>query len=177
MSRLKPVDPTTATGEAKQIFDGPLKGKHFNLFKSLANSPAALNAYLGMAGALSKGLLSAKEQETVQLAIAQQNDCDYCLAAHTALGKGAGLSVEQTIGARKGAIDDPKLDALSKFALALHEKKGWVDDADLKRIRDAGYQDGHIAEVVAVYSLATYTNFFNHLNDTPIDFPQAPALA
>ncbi len=177
MSRLKPIDPGTATGEARQIFDGPLKGKHFNLFKSLANSPAALNAYLGIAGALSKGLLSAKEQETIQLAIAQQNDCDYCLAAHTALGKGAGLSVDQTIGARKGSIDDPKLDALSKFALALHEKKGWVDEKDIERLRSVGYADGHIAEVTAVYALAIFTNYFNHLNDTPIDFPQAPALA
>ena len=177
MSRLQTIDPATASADVQSIFQGPLKGKEFNIFKAMANSPAVLNTYLGMAGALAKASLSAKEQEVIQLAIAQENSCDYCLAAHTALGKGAGLSEEQTVGARQGSIgDDPKLNALATFAHALHAKKGFVDDADVQAFRDAGYDDGAIAEVTAVYAFATFTNFFNHVNGTAVDFPAAPAF-
>ncbi|MEM8834924.1 MAG: carboxymuconolactone decarboxylase family protein [Planctomycetota bacterium] len=177
MPRLNTVDPASAEGPVKEIFDGPLQGKHFNIFKGMANSPAALNAYLGIAGALGNAQLSAAEQETIQLAIGEANGCDYCLGAHTALGKMAGLSEAQTIGARKGHVsEDPKLDALAKFALRIHEKKGWVGDDDFAAVRDAGYSDGQIAEVFAVYALAIFTNYFNHANQTVTDFPAAPAL-
>lgn len=174
MARLAPIDPKSATGKAKEIFDGPLAGKHFNMFKSMANSPAALQAYLGMSGALGHGLLDGKEREVVQLAIGSLNGCDYCLAAHTAIGKSVGLSEDQTIEARRGAMKDTKLNALAKFAGAIHEKKGHVSDQDLAAIRAAGYSDGHIAEVVAGYALALYTNYFNHVAEPAIDFPPAP---
>lgn len=177
MPRLNPIDPANATGEAKTIFDGPLKGKHFNIFRLMGNSPAALNAYLGLAGALGGASLSAAEQEVVQLAVGQENGCDYCLAAHTAIGKGAGLSEDQTIGARRGSVDgDAKLNALAKFAKAIHEKQGFVSDGDLEAFRGAGYGDGAVAEVVAVYALATLTNYFNHIAEPDIDFPAAPAI-
>ncbi|MFI4898857.1 MAG: carboxymuconolactone decarboxylase family protein [Phycisphaerales bacterium JB059] len=177
MPRLTPIDPETATGRAREIFDGPLKGKHFNIFKGLANSPAALDMYLAMNAALSKASLSAKEQEVIQLAIGRANDCDYCQAAHTAIGQGAGLTEAQTLGARRGEIeDDAKLSALAKFALTLHEKKGFVSDADLSAFREAGYDDAAITEVVASYALATFTNMFNHVNDSELDFPPAPPL-
>lgn len=177
MARLHTVDPGAATGRVKEIFDGPLKGKHFNIFKGMGNSPAALDMYLAMSGALSNASLSAKEQEVIQLAIGQANDCGYCQAAHTAIGKGAGLSEDQTIEARRGGVpSDPKLDALARFAVALHEKKGFVSDDDLSNVRSAGYDDGAIAEVVAVHALAVYTNYFNHVNDTEIDFPPAPSI-
>ncbi|MGE3182163.1 MAG: carboxymuconolactone decarboxylase family protein [Phycisphaerae bacterium] len=176
MARLQTVDPKTAEGRAKEIFDGPLKGKHFNLFKALANSPAALDAYLGISGALSKGQLSAKELETIQLAVGQQNQCDYCLAAHTGLGKQAGLPADEIINIRKGKPVDAKLAALTKFSLALHEKRGNVNDSDIVALKNAGYHDGHIAETVAAYALATFTNYFNHVNQTEIDFPAAPAI-
>ncbi|MEM1330585.1 MAG: carboxymuconolactone decarboxylase family protein [Planctomycetota bacterium] len=176
MARLNSVDPATATGETREIFDGPLKGKHINLFKAMGNSPAVLNAYLGMAGALGKASLSSAELELVQLAIGQANSCDYCIAAHTVLGKGAGLSVEETIGARAGTLSDGKRGAIVRFAKALHEKRGFVGDEDIAAFRDAGYDDGAIGEVVAAYALATFTNYFNHVNGTEVDFPAAPAL-
>jgi uncharacterized peroxidase-related enzyme len=177
MPRLTPIDPETSTGRAREIFDGPLKGKHFNIFKGLANSPAALDMYLAMSAALSKASLSAKEQEVIQLAIGRANNCDYCQAAHTAIGTGAGLTEAQAIGARRGVIeDDAKLNALAKFALTLHEKKGFVSDDDLNAFRNAGFDDAAITEVVAVYALATFTNMFNHVNESEVDFPPAPAL-
>lgn len=177
MSRIPLVDPNAATGKVKEIFDGPLKGKHLNIFKAMGNAPSALQFYLGAAGALKGASLSSAEQEVVQLAIGAANDCGYCQAAHTAIGKSAGLSDAQMVGARRGSVDgDPKLDALAKFALKLHEKKGFVDDADVASFKDAGFNDGHVMEVIAVYALAIFTNYVNHVAETPVDFPAAPAL-
>lgn len=176
MPRLAMVDPTHATGRVREIFDGPLKGKHFNLFRALANSPAALDGYLGMAGAMGRGGLSAREQEAIQLVIAETNGCGYCAAAHSAIGKGAGLTAEQTVDARRGKLGDPRLNAVVQFALALHEKRGHVSAKDLQEFRAAGFTDGNVAEVVLAYALATYTNFFNHVNETAVDFPPIPAI-
>lgn len=176
MSRLPAVNPATATGRVKEIFEGPLRGKHFNIFKALANSPAGLDFYLGMAGALGNATLSEKEREVVQLAIGEANNCEYCAAAHTLIGKGAGLSEAQTVEARRGHLADAKLNALASFALAIHEKKGHVNDADVSAFKGAGYGDAAVVEVVAVYTLAVFTNYFNHVNATVVDFPAAPAI-
>ena len=174
MPRLNVVDPANATDKTKELFEGPLKGKHFNIFKGLANAPAALNAYVQLSGAVSGGSLSAAQREIIQLTAASLNSCDYCAAAHTAIGKQAGLTEQQTIQARNGTLDDPKLAALSKLTTALYEKKGFLSDEDLASFKSAGYDDGHVAEVVANYALALYTNYFNHVNDTVNDFPAAP---
>jgi len=176
MARLKTIDPSEARGRAKEIFNGPLKGKTFNIFKGMANSPAALDAYVALSGALADTSLSDAEREIVQLAVSQQNGCEYCQRAHTAIGKMAGLSDEQAVAARRGRLEDAKLDALARFALTIHEKKGWVSDSDLDAFRSAGYSDGHIAEVVATLALATYTNYFNHINQTEPDFPEVPEI-
>ena len=177
MPRLNTIEPASATGRAKEIFDGPLAGKHLNIFKGMANSPAVLDTYLGIAGALANASLSSKEQEAIQLVVAEANNCDYCLGAHTMIGKGAGLTEEQTIQARKGAItDDAKLEALTRFASAVHEKKGFVSDEDIANFKSAGYDDGAVAEVAAVYAQAVFTNFFNHINETDLDLPAAPSI-
>ncbi|MFA6046906.1 MAG: carboxymuconolactone decarboxylase family protein [Phycisphaerales bacterium] len=176
MSRITPIDPKTATGKAKEIFDGPMKGKEFNIFKSMAASPAALETYVVLSGTLAKGQLSPKEREVIQLTVGEANNCGYCVAAHTMMGKGAGLSEDQTVEARRGHLKDSKLDALAKFALALHEKKGFVSDGDFQAFTAAGYTPAHAAEVLANYSLALYTNYFNHMNNTPVDFPAAPKI-
>ncbi len=176
MPRIAAIDPSHATGRAKEVFDGPLKGKHFNIFKSMAVSPAMLDMYLGIGGAMSKASLSHKEQEVIQLAIAQAVDCGYCAAAHTAIGKAAGLTEQQTIEARRGQMGDAKLNALAKFALAVHEKRGYVSDADVAAFRAAGYGDQQMAEVVGSYTQMIFTSTFNHLNDTAVDFPSAPKL-
>lgn len=177
MPRLNVVDPASAPAPVKAIFDGPLKGKHLNIFKGMGNSPAALNFYLSGSGALKDASLSAKEQEVVQLVFAQGNGCDYCQAAHTAMGKGAGLTEAQTVAARSGNdLGDAKLTAIARFATALHEKRGFVSDSDIAAFRNAGYTDGHIAEVIASAALATYTNYFNHVNKTVVDLPAPPKV-
>ncbi|MFZ4574475.1 MAG: carboxymuconolactone decarboxylase family protein [Phycisphaerales bacterium] len=176
MPRIPAVDPATVTGRAKEIFEGPLKGKTFNIFKSMAASPAVLDAYLGMSGALNGTTLSAKEREVIQLAIGEANNCGYCAAAHTAIGKGAGLTEDQTVEARRGKMTDPKLGALARFSLAIHEKKGFISDTDAAEFTRAGYSQAQMGEVVATYALAVFTNYFNHLNETTLDFPQPPRL-
>jgi len=175
MPRLKTIDPQHATGRVKEIFDGPLKGKAFNIFKAMGNSPAALEGYLGLAHALGKTSLSGAEREVIQLAVGEANGCSYCTAAHTVTGRHEGLTDAQMLGARRGSIEDnPRLDALAKFALALHEKRGWVSDDDLTSFKSVGFDDTHIADVLATYAMATYTNYFNHINQTEVDFPPAP---
>lgn len=169
MPRLHVVDPTEPA--TKAIFDGPLRGKHLNVFKGLANSPAALEAYLQMSGALSKGIFTAQEREVIALAIGEANNCGYCVAAHSMIGKGAGLSEQQTLDARRGNPADAKHKALATFVMALHAKRGLTSEADLAAFKAAGYTDGHIAEAIAHYALNTFTNYFNHTNETTIDFP------
>lgn len=176
MNRLGMIDPASAQPAVKAIFDGPLKGKHFNIFKSMAQSPSALGVYVAMSSALSQSALSAAEREVIQLVIGEANDCGYCTAAHTAIGKMTGLTEAQTIEARRGAMGNPKLNALTKFALAVHEKKGFISESDWTAFKAAGYTEAHAAEVVAVYALAIYTNYFNHVNETAVDFPPAPAM-
>ncbi|MCW5755817.1 MAG: carboxymuconolactone decarboxylase family protein [Phycisphaeraceae bacterium] len=177
MARLNTVDPANATGKAKEIFEGPLKGKHLNIFKGMANSPAALQAYLGMSGALGQGTLSPAEREVIALAVGQHNECEYCLAAHTMMGKGAGLSEEQTLQARRGELNDAKLNALAGFAKTLVAKNGWAEDTDIKAFKQAGYTDEHVVEAIANVGLNLFTNYFNHVNDTPLDLPKAAELS
>ena len=177
MPRLNIVEPATATGRAKEIFDGPLKAMQLNIFKGIANSPAALDFYLNASGALKQGVLTDAEREAFQLAVSEANGCDYCLAAHTHLGKGAGLSEDQTVQARRGRIEgDAKLGAITAFAVALHEKRGYVSDDDLSAFKSAGFDDAAVVEAIATYALITFTNFFNHVHQTEVDLPAYPAL-
>lgn len=177
MSRLKVVDPAQAEGTVKELFEGPLKNRQINIYKGLANSPAAIQAYMGMSKALGAAKLSKKEQEVIQLAIAEAQGCHYCVAAHTDVGRRFKLSEEQMIGARRGSIEnDPKLNALARFALSIHEKRGFVSDGEIADLRRHGFGDGEIAEIVASYALMIFTSTFNHVNDTEVDFPEPPAL-
>jgi uncharacterized peroxidase-related enzyme len=135
-----------------------------------------LDMYAQMAGALSGASLTDKEREAIALAVSEVNACDYCLAAHSYIGKEAGLTEEQVIEARHGDMKDEKLDALVSFALALAEKQGLVSDEDIEHVRAAGYDDGAVAEVVAVYAQTVFTNVFNHVNETKVDLPAVAVI-
>jgi uncharacterized peroxidase-related enzyme len=147
-----------------------------NMTRAMANAPAVLDGYLQLSGALNKGTLPAKVREQIALAISQANGCDYCLAAHSAIGKMVGLTAEQIRDSRLGTAVDPKADALIRFARAVVETRGRVSTADLDDVREAGFDDGAIAEVVAHVALNVFTNYFNELAETDIDFPKAEAL-
>ena len=149
-----------------------------NLFRLVANSPAALEGYLGLSGALAKGELPAATRERIALAVAEINGCDYCLSAHSYLGKNlAKLSDAEIAANRTGHSADTKADAAVGFAVKLVNSRGHVSDADIKAVRDAGYDDAQLIEIVLHVALNTLTNYVNEVAKTEIDFPVVTAKA
>ena len=147
-----------------------------NMTRAMANSPAVLNAYLQFSGALAAGSLPARNREQIALSVGQVNGCDYCLAAHSTIGKMVGLTAEQILDSRRGNAVDAKSDAILKFSNTIVVTQGKVSNADVSIAREAGLTDGEIAEVVANVALNIFTNYFNNVAETTIDFPVATAL-
>lgn len=179
MNRIPLVDPAQAEGKSKQLLDGVKAevGMVPNLYRAAANSPAALDGLLGLSGALGAGSLDAQLRERIALAVGETNGCEYCVSAHSVIGKGAGLSDDEIEAARRGTSSDERAEVAVAFARKVVETRGFVEDADIERVRGAGFDDGDIAEIVAHVALNTFTNTLNHVADTEIDFPRAPALA
>lgn len=178
MSRLHQIAPEIATGKAKELLDA-VKGKLGlvpNMTRAMANAPVVLDGYLSLSGALAKGGLSAKTREQIALTVGQANGCDYCLAAHSAIGKMVGLTADQILDSRRGTSIDSKSDAIIRFARQVVEKQGRVTDADLADARTAGLEDGEVAEIVGNVALNIFTNYFNHVAETDIDFPKAEPI-
>lgn len=143
-----------------------------NMFRLIANSPATLEAHLAFAGALGKGALPAQTRERIALAVAEINGCDYCLSAHTYLGRNlAKLDDAEITANRNGASNDPKADAAVRFAARLVHERGHVSEADLSAVRLAGYSDAQVLEIIAHVTLNTFTNYVNEALKTDIDFP------
>ncbi len=179
MPRILPVNQNNADQATAQLLQGVKKkmGMVPNLISTMAQSTAVANAYLGFSGALQQGNLPAKTREQIALAVGQANECDYCLAAHSTLGKHAGLDESGIEKARLGTADDPRDAAVLGFAKSLVQNRGHVDDRDLQSLRDQGYSEGDIAEIVANVALNLFTNYFNHVAETEVDFPAASVLA
>jgi len=181
MSRI----PTPATiGEAPQASQQSLEavnkqlGSVPNLFRITATSPQALSGYLGLNGALASGSLSAQTRERIALAVAQFNGCNYCLAAHQYLGTNlARLSAKEIEANRRGTSLDDTAAAAVKFAVKVAENRGHVSEDDLQKVRDAGYSNAEIVEIVGHVALNTLTNYLNEVLGTDIDFPVVDALA
>lgn len=181
MSRL----PTPASIEASPATSQPLLqavkkqlGVVPNLFRLVGNSPAALEGYLGLNGALAKGALEAPTRERIALAVAEINCCDYCLSAHSYLGKNlAKLSDAEIAANRAGGSADPKAGAAVGFAVKLVNTRGHVSDADIKAVKNAGYTDAQVIEIVLHVALNTLTNYVNEVAKTEIDFPVVAARA
>jgi uncharacterized peroxidase-related enzyme len=172
MTRLALIDPN-APGEAKPTLDAVNAQLKMvpNLFRLAANSPAALGALVGMEGALGKGVLRPRVREQIAIAVAQENGCDYCLSAHTAIGKMVGLSESQLADARAGKSADTKVDALLTLALRILRKRGRITVSELAEAEAAGVTDAEIVEIVAAVALNIFTNYLNLAADTEIDFP------
>lgn len=147
-----------------------------NMFRAIATSPQALEGYLAMSGALGKGSLPAATRERIALAVAEVNGCDYCLSAHTYLGRNlAKLDDAEITANRSGASNDPKADAAVRFAAKVARERGRVNDADFTAVQAAGYTDAQIIEIVQHVALNVWTNFFNNTFQTAIDFPVVTA--
>ncbi|MCB7135902.1 carboxymuconolactone decarboxylase family protein [Cellulosimicrobium marinum] len=141
------------------------------MFRALANAPAALDLLTGATGSLARTTLGPEIGERIAVAVANRNGCGYCLAAHTALGRRAGLSDEALIAAQDGTADDPRVAALLDLAVALVDRRGHVDAQDVQAVRDAGWEDEQVVEVIAHVAVNLFTNYVNIALDVPLDFP------
>ena len=180
MSRLHQIAPEQASPQQAELFSAVKSklGRVPNMLRALGNSPAALRGYLEFSAAIGAGEgLTAHQREIVALTVSEANGCEYCLAAHSTIGKMVGLSPAAISAARRADGVDDAGRAVARFASSVIESRGRVSDADLQEFRQAGFGDDAVAEVVAHVALNVFTNYFNNLVETDVDFPAAAPLA
>jgi len=174
MPRLQPIDPENAPETARRLLELVQSdwGMTPNIVRTLANAPLVLEGYLSFSNALSSGALPAELREQIAVTVAEANHSNYCLAAHCAIGRTVGLSEDAIADARRGASPNAKANAVIHFAREMVEKRGWVDDEDVSRLRAAGYGDEEIVEIVANVAISIFTNYLNQVAGTEVDFPE-----
>ncbi|WP_117194467.1 carboxymuconolactone decarboxylase family protein [Rhizobium terrae] len=173
MSRITLIEPSSATGHVGEQL-GQIRsafGVVPNMFKAVANSPAALASMWGSFGALGGGRIGPKLGEQIAVAVADRNNCNYCLAAHTGLGRKASATAEEMAEAQAGRSTDPRTAAALRFALKIVEHRAELETADVDSLRSAGFDDEEIVEIVAHVALNLFTNYVNVALDVPVDFP------
>lgn len=178
MKTLEALNREQVSEGNQQIFDTLKKkvGMVPNLYATAANSDVALGAILGFGETLGGGTFSGKEVESIALAVSQVNDCEYCLAAHTTIGKMHGLSESQTLDLRTGEIADEKLRALTQLAIGLAENKGRANQGLIDAFFSAGYTKAALVELIGLVAVNTFNNYLNNTAGTTVDFPAAPEL-
>jgi uncharacterized peroxidase-related enzyme len=174
MTRIQPVNYEASTGKVRELLDAVNSklGLTPNMMKTMAQSAAVLEAYLNFNEALGSGKLNARLREQIALIAAEINSCGYCASAHTTFGRMIGLSEDAILRARQGHSTDAKTDAALRFARVVIVNRGEVSDPDVQAVRDAGFSDGEIGEIVANVALNVFTNYFNVIAGTAIDFPK-----
>lgn len=174
MSRIAVIDRHTADTEQQQLLDAIQRelGSVPNFLKVFANSPAALRAFLGLHGIAKEGSLDLQTRERIALALAQQNACEYCLSAHTALGRNAGLNGDEIAANRAGGSQDAKAAIAVKFARSLVEHQGEVTSAEIAEVREAGFSDADIVEIITHVGMNLLTNILGKASRVEIDFPK-----
>ncbi|MGN7916553.1 MULTISPECIES: carboxymuconolactone decarboxylase family protein [Lysobacter] len=179
MSRIAVIDRNTADTEQQQLLDAIQRelGTVPNFLKVFANSPAALRAFLGLHGIAKEGSLDLQTRERIALALAQQNACEYCLSAHTALGRNAGLNGDEIAANRAGGSQDAKAAIAVKFARSLVEHQGEVTSAEIVEVREAGFSDADIVEIITHVGMNLLTNILGKASRVEIDFPKVALAA
>lgn len=174
MSRLPAIQTENATGKAKELLEGVQAKLKMtpNLTRVMANSPAVLQGYLAFSGALAAGALEPKLRELIAVEVGEQNSCQYCVSAHTAIGKMTGLSDSEIEAARDARSNSAKNAAALQFAREIVAKKGQLTDAAFEAVRKAGFSNAEIAEIIAHVALNTFTNYFNNTTEVEVDFPK-----
>jgi len=174
MSRITVVNPSTATGVAKTMLDAVQAklGVTPNFIRVLANSSAALESYLGLHSISGNGKLDLQTRERIAVALAQQNNCEYCLSAHSYIGRKAGLTGDEIAANRQGTSHDAKASAAVAFARALVENTGEVTNAELDAVRKVGYGDAEVVEIIVHVGMNLLTNILNKAARVDIDFPK-----
>ena len=173
MPRAAALRPEQVPADSKATLDTFTKNIGFtpNMMATFATSPIAFNAWAAMFGSLSKAL-DVKTRDSIGLAVSEVNGCNYCLTVHSFTAEHmAKLSADDIILARKGHATDPKRDAALQLARKIIETRGKVGDADVKAVRDAGYTEANVIEILSLVALYSLTNFFNNVFDPEKDFP------
>jgi len=171
-----PLAPDTAPGIARELLDATKKqlGRVPNLYAAMAHSPIALQGYLDFRGALQQGVLDPKMRERVALLVAQLNDCDYCVAAHTFRGGKIGMTADDLLATRQADSADAKTAAALRLVKALTLRE--TAETALTEALQAGWTEAEIGELVAHIALNVFSNYFKQIAEPPLDFPEAPAL-
>jgi uncharacterized peroxidase-related enzyme len=180
MSRIAIPTRENTPAAAQPLLDAVNKqlGTVPNLFKLTAASPAALEGLLSLSGALGKGTLDGRTREAIALTVAEHNGCDYCLAAHSYLGKNlAKMSDADIAAARDATAADARTQAVLTLARRITTERGRVSDADIASARSAGLSDAAILEVVANVAVNVFTNYLNNVAHTDVDFPRVSHFA
>lgn len=179
MQRINAVDSDRSNGKVKELLDDVRSkfGMTPQMTTTMAQSPAVLEAYLNFHDALGRGELKAGLREQIALLSAEINRCGYCAAAHTAIGKLVGLSDDAILNARLGRSDDARTNVALNFVRNVIVNRAEVSDADVEALRDAGFSDGEIGEIVANVAINIFTNYFNTIAETEIDFPEVEIAA
>ena len=174
MARINLVTAESANAEQKALLDAIQSqlGMVPNFLKVFANSPDALKAFLGLHGIANAGSLDQQTRERIALALAQQNSCEYCLSAHSAIGRKAGLTNAEIEANRAGTSQDAKAAVAVKFARSLVEHTGEVTTAELLEMRNAGYSEADIVEVITHVGMNFLTNILGKAGRVDIDFPK-----
>ena len=150
-------------------------GKVPNLYATLAHSEYALGSYLALQNA--KSSITGKAREVVNLVVSEVNSCEYCLAAHTVIGKMNGFSDEQMLEIRSGkASFDPKLDTLARLVRNITVERGHADPALVDEFLAAGWTKANLVDVIVTIGDKTVTNYLHGTTRVPVDFPAAPKL-
>lgn len=174
MSRIATPSLEASPEASRPLLDAVIRqlGSAPNLFRLLGVSPAALEGYLGLSGALGKGALDARTRARIAMLVAELNRCDYCLSAHTYLGKNlAKLDDAELSANRDAASSDPRAAAALRFARAVVLERGRVSAAELEAVKAAGHTDAQVIEIVLHVALNTLTNYVNNVAGTDVDFP------
>jgi len=175
MQRLKAIDPADAAGKTKDLFNAIQQklGMVPAMMRTMGNSPAVLGGYLQFNASLGEGRLGAKLGELIALAVANANNCEYCNAAHSFIGeKLVHIDGNAIADARQGKSSDTRIQAALEFARTLVAKRGIVADADVNKVKAAGYDEGQIAEIIAHVAINIFTNYFNNASSVVVDFPE-----
>lgn len=173
MSRLTPIQANGATSELKRsLKSSHLKlGKTPNFFQVMANSPASLRAYIRADAALVRGQLTPRQREQVALAVAEINGCAYSLSAHYETGKSLGLTHDEMQLARNATAADPKAEMMLRFTQAVVLQRGEISEDDFQALVKAGFTNEQIVEIIANIALNIFSNYFNSIAKTEVDFP------
>lgn len=174
MSRIQVIDQHNANTEQQELLDAIQSqlGMVPNFLKVFANSPSALRAFLGLHGIAGEGSLDNLTRERIALAVAQQNECQYCVSAHTAIGQKTGLNGAEIEANRAGTSQDAKAAVAVKFAQALTEHNGDVTTEELAEVRAAGYSESDIVEIITHVGMNVLTNILGKASQVDIDFPK-----